>query len=1314
MSTPTLEIKVKADVKQAAIGLQTFLDEFQKAGLVSNTAAQKVQSSINQMTGAAKGFGNQKFSQSFVSSSGDIVQASEKIAGAGALLKNAFTGVGETTGIDNVTLALQNQANQFGVLIPDLKEFTALFSAPFLRQFGGDASKAQTALSATFNELKNGKTSFEQIILKAQLTEEEFEKLPRPLQRVVTIIQETAAAVKSGFGNISNASAQLKDGLDVAGAFQRLGQQIDESVDRAAAKALGLEKVFEKFGSSINLSAFVGAFSSADKSVEQLEQQIGTLGTAISKTTDPVLLERFGQQLNKLTGQLSNLKVVGSVKVEKIDIPQLNVPLVRPQIDLSALQGLKASFDSSIAPIDQLENKIKGFEAALKKATDPVLVASFRAEIERLKTLLGTLKFDKIDIDPTSMRVLQSAFIDANKPLEQLQKEIQIVEEALRQATANGSQDVGRLSEQLTFLKQKFDTINVTSLQSAFQEGVKSAQQLKDEIFSLGKSITASANPEDVIRFTDQIRVLQTQLNGLEFGGIDLQIDTSSLTRLQSAFIDAIKPAKQLEEEIEALEQALHITADPKSIEVFTNRVVELKNQLNNAKFGNFEKNFSRTGKAAQDAGNKFRPFVKGSNEALRATVDMGRILQDLPFGFIGIANNLNPMLESFQRLGKESGGLKGALKALGGSLIGPGGLALALSAFQFIALDGVSAVKKMFGGVDEAKLKAEKLKKAAEEAKAAAEAFVSSLNDVAQANIKGAQNAQGELLNVQLLYDATQNQNLAYKERKKAVDALQEQYPKYFKNISDETILAGGAKAAYDKLSDAILATAKARASSDKITEIAKENLVLEEQRTGVLKEQLRAALQLAKARRDLNKASDEGIVTAGGFGGSGSFGKTSRQTDLETAQQVFNGKLKETNAIQDKINKNVEKQKELTQNITSLVSSNGVDTIIGATSKAIEEKAEKQKFNFFDHFFDLKPPKQDVEKQLKDMFDTAREFAQKNVDLFKVKVGGEFIDLSELNKVSDRREVVELGKKIWSSIQNGLIKFKPPKIDLEELAADISLVPVDNSEQQADALITFYINAFERLQDAANIDVKINLEEVKKADAIFKSIQKKIEEFSKAVGKVGASFGNPISDVFSKIISATLNRELKKGLQAGMNAEQLKKFEARLAELGANMAASFGLFSEVLSGLQGGFEGFFETIITGGGNAFQKLGQAISGMITKLVASLAAMAAISGLLSLFGFGGFSSIFKGMIGSKFGVPGFASGGLVFGPTMGLVGEGSGTSRSNPEIIAPLDKLKNFLTPNNNAASERLIAQVSGQNIDLVLQRFYGKQRRNG
>jgi hypothetical protein len=109
-------------------------------------------------------------------------------------------------------------------------------------------------------------------------------------------------------------------------------------------------------------------------------------------------------------------------------------------------------------------------------------------------------------------------------------------------------------------------------------------------------------------------------------------------------------------------------------------------------------KKFSdEAGKAGAGLGNG---LTAGSNKAAFALQNLGRVAQDAPFGFIGIQNNLNPLLESFQQLKKESGSTGGALKALVGSLTGAGGIGLALSvvtaAFTFAQMGmrawGVSA----------------------------------------------------------------------------------------------------------------------------------------------------------------------------------------------------------------------------------------------------------------------------------------------------------------------------------------------------------------------------------------------------------------------------------------------------------------------------------------------------------------------------------------------------------------------------------------------------------------------------------------------
>jgi phage-related tail protein len=89
-----------------------------------------------------------------------------------------------------------------------------------------------------------------------------------------------------------------------------------------------------------------------------------------------------------------------------------------------------------------------------------------------------------------------------------------------------------------------------------------------------------------------------------------------------------------------------------------------------------------KTANEAKKTGDALRNNLQtGSNQASQSLTNLSRIAQDAPFGFIGIANNLNPLVESFGRLKQESGSTGGALKALVAGLSGPGGLGLAFSA---------------------------------------------------------------------------------------------------------------------------------------------------------------------------------------------------------------------------------------------------------------------------------------------------------------------------------------------------------------------------------------------------------------------------------------------------------------------------------------------------------------------------------------------------------------------------------------------------------------------------------------------------------
>ena len=75
-------------------------------------------------------------------------------------------------------------------------------------------------------------------------------------------------------------------------------------------------------------------------------------------------------------------------------------------------------------------------------------------------------------------------------------------------------------------------------------------------------------------------------------------------------------------------------------------------------------------------------------------------------------------------------------------------------------------------------------------------------------------------------------------------------------------------------------------------------------------------------------------------------------------------------------------------------------------------------------------------------------------------------------------------------------------------------------------------------------------------------------------------------------------------------------------------------------------------------------------------------------------------------------IPKFAKGGIAFGPTLGLFGEYPGAS-SNPEVVAPLDRLRSMLRPDDGAAG-RVRFVIEGRDLVGIMDRmdrFNGRTR---
>ena len=121
---------------------------------------------------------------------------------------------------------------------------------------------------------------------------------------------------------------------------------------------------------------------------------------------------------------------------------------------------------------------------------------------------------------------------------------------------------------------------------------------------------------------------------------------------------------KQLQTQIEYLRSKL---ADTKSEKFYANAL------------GIIATKQAELNKISRATGDVLGKTVNNTQKATQSLTDLSRIAQDAPYGFNAIANNLNPLVESFGRLRTSTGSTGGALKALAAGLTGPAGIGLAI-----------------------------------------------------------------------------------------------------------------------------------------------------------------------------------------------------------------------------------------------------------------------------------------------------------------------------------------------------------------------------------------------------------------------------------------------------------------------------------------------------------------------------------------------------------------------------------------------------------------------------------------------------------
>jgi len=211
---------------------------------------------------------------------------------------------------------------------------------------------------------------------------------------------------------------------------------------------------------------------------------------------------------------------------------------------------------------------------------------------------------------------------------------------------------------------------------------------------------------------------------------------------------------------------------------------------------------------------------VKRASGAAQATViNFGRVIQDAPYAVIAgnigaIANNIDPLVESFGRARAQGGSFGGTLKEIGKSLIGPAGIGLAISAVTSALVLWGSQSKKSKSDTDD---------------------FSKSLqNAKAQAVSTG--------LQLQQFVDTAKNSTLPLEQRNEALRKANEILGKYGETLTLTNIATAKATELVKKYTEGLTAQALANQYADRAATL--------------LIKQAEAQGEVTKAQDNYNKA--------------------------------------------------------------------------------------------------------------------------------------------------------------------------------------------------------------------------------------------------------------------------------------------------------------------------------------------------------------------------------------------------------------------------------------------------------------------------
>lgn len=266
---------------------------------------------------------------------------------------------------------------------------------------------------------------------------------------------------------------------------------------------------------------------------------------------------------------------------------------------------------------------------------------------------------------------------------------------------------------------------------------------------------------------------------------------------------------------------------------------------------------------------------------------------------------------------------------------------------------------------------------------------------------------------------------------------------------------------------------------------------------------------------------------------------------------------------------------------------------------------------------------------------------------------------------------------------------------------AEDLTIAPVQAS---ADAIKT-QTTALKDLQKVT----QNNLADVSKVvpGSQFGAGAPTIEKFAAATG--------PLKQYTQVVQQETAQQEVTMSDYEQRMTSAMEGVNQAFNNLSAQGLEAFGqLLGDIMTEQVDSFQDFGKRLLQAVAAFMKSFGQALIATATaskafkELLIAHPVAAIAAGVALVAG----SAVINNMLETGPNVTAFADGGIVSGPTLGLMGEYPGAS-TNPEVIAPLDKLKSLMKPSDSGSGFIASTHVSGRDLAIVLNR-YNKDNQRG